>query len=250
MTKAPALCQGQGTTNAPGDDGEIPPQCSADGRPVRFGVIDFEELTVSWCVLDLVTAVASFMVAVANAPTRIPLKRLDIQGHEQTGYISPHLAAKDDHQDADYMLADAKYFDNNHKVSLKSTHVSSTSRNDYELGKMSSSQTGDDHTAVKHSTFGSANETHIPYYLHVGKLVLAGYQSRLPLSSLEKDVLFECICARYVQEIVLGTLSAQEDSTEDSTHMDYKLWFADRGSEQLKQMWLLGKERVLADWGL
>ncbi|XP_041745623.1 hydroxylysine kinase [Coregonus clupeaformis] len=83
-----------------------------------------------------------------------------------------------------------------------------------------------------------------PTPLDVGRAVLAGWESVLPLNEAERDALYLLVLCRFCQSLVLARHAvAQQPENED-----YLMITAKTGIRHLFRLWELGKEEVERRW--
>ena len=81
-------------------------------------------------------------------------------------------------------------------------------------------------------------------FIQAGAEVIQGYQNVCPLSKNELEVLYVSVCARYIQELVLSEVEAQEHPDNCS----YLRCGFKAGWPQLRKLRSLGKDKVLGMW--
>lgn len=86
--------------------------------------------------------------------------------------------------------------------------------------------------------------TEHPEPIEVGGLVLAGWESVLPLNEAEKDCLYVLVLSRFCQSLVL----ARHSVTLQPENEEYLMISSRRGVHILRQLWELGKEQAEKAW--
>lgn len=83
-----------------------------------------------------------------------------------------------------------------------------------------------------------------PEPVQVGRPVLAGFESVLPLNEDERDCLYLLVLSRFCQSIVVAhyTVTLHPENTE------YLMISSKKGVKILQQLWELGKEQVEKVW--
>ncbi|CAB1314338.1 unnamed protein product [Coregonus sp. 'balchen'] len=83
-----------------------------------------------------------------------------------------------------------------------------------------------------------------PTPLDVGRAVLAGWESVLPLNEAERDALYLLVLCRFCQSLVL----ARHTVAQQPENEDYIMITAKTGIRHLFRLWELGKEEVERRW--
>ncbi|XP_037530504.1 hydroxylysine kinase [Nematolebias whitei] len=83
-----------------------------------------------------------------------------------------------------------------------------------------------------------------PEPVEVGRPVLAGFESVIPLNEDEKDCLFLLVLSRFCQSLVLACYSV----TLHPENVEYLMITSRNGKHILQQLWELGKEQVEKVW--
>jgi len=76
-----------------------------------------------------------------------------------------------------------------------------------------------------------------------GGHVLAGYKTVRDVTSVEMDILRVCVAGRYVQSLVLGAYTNQQDPSNE-----YVLITAKTGWRNLRRFWECSKEELYKQW--
>lgn len=83
-----------------------------------------------------------------------------------------------------------------------------------------------------------------PEPVEVGRPVIAGFESVVPLTEDEKDSLFFLVLCRFCQSLVLAQYSVKLNPE----NVEYLMITSRRGKYILQQLWELGKEQVEKVW--
>ena len=80
--------------------------------------------------------------------------------------------------------------------------------------------------------------------LKAGGYTLAGYLSEFSLEVTDLAVMKECVCARLVQSLIMGTYS----STMHPENSEYFLLTSKKGWTLLKKLWSIPKDKLKEIW--
>lgn len=80
--------------------------------------------------------------------------------------------------------------------------------------------------------------------MHVGGHVLAGFESVIPLTPVERGALFLLVCSRFCQSLVIALYSCQLHPENE----EYLMVTAKTGWKHLQQMFDMGQKAVEEIW--